>query len=99
MSSLPVVYTAEAREDLDTVYQEYERVRPGLGARFFGAVNKRVDLIEANPRMYAILYHGVRAANVHRFPHVIYYRIRSTEVEIIAVQHGRRDRSSWTSRI
>jgi toxin ParE1/3/4 len=99
MSNLPVVYTADARDDLDAIFQEYERLRPGLGARFYTAVDKRIERIEANPRLYAVLYRGVRAAKVHRFPHVIYYRIQPSQVEVIAVQHGRRAWANWTPRI
>jgi plasmid stabilization system protein ParE len=97
--SLPVIYLPEARDDIDAAYAVYEARQPGLGDPFLQAVDDRVSQIQANPAMYGSVNGDVRAAPLRRFPYVVYYRVQATQIEIIAVQHGRRSSSNWQSRV
>jgi plasmid stabilization system protein ParE len=97
--SLPVVYLADAKDDIQAVHEHYEQDQAGLGDRFAAAVQAVIARIAANPRMYAVYRRDIRAVKLHRFPHVVYYRIRTSDVLVIAVQHGRRSSRGWRDRI
>jgi plasmid stabilization system protein ParE len=94
----PVIYLAEAQADIDAAYAAYERQRPGVGSRFLDRLRERVAGISANPHLYAVLRFAVRAARVHRFPYVVYYRFEAGTVYILAVLHGGREPQVWMRR-
>ena len=96
--TLPVVYLPGARDDIDDAFVHYERQRAGLGARFADALQEHIRRIQNNPALYGVVYQDVRAALIKRFPYVVYHRIESDRILIVAVQHGRRDWSNWQSR-
>jgi plasmid stabilization system protein ParE len=97
--SLPVVYLPQAEDDIDAVYTAYEQQLVRLGDRFLEALRDRVDLIRANPKIYAIFLRDIRAAPRRRFPHVVYYRDRGADILVVAVQHGRRSTRGWSGRV
>jgi plasmid stabilization system protein ParE len=37
-------------------------------------------------------------ARTRRFTYIVYYRALNDRVEVVAVLHGRRDASTWTTR-
>ena len=97
--SVPAVYLPEAEEDVVAAQDHDERKQSGLGDQFLRAVKDRVDRIRGNPLLYGVFRRDLRAAPLHRFPYVVYYRDRGNDVLIVAVQHGRRSTRSWRGRI
>ena len=95
---LPILYLPEAAFDMDAVSIEYEQRRAGLGDQFLEAVRQRVDAIRQNPLLYGEAYPGIRAVPLRRFPYIIYYRIESTHIPVIAVRHGHDDPAIWQTR-
>lgn len=49
--------------------------------------------------MHQVVYKGARRAGPRRFPYSVYYRVHADRVEVVAVQHGRRDPDDWKSRL
>ncbi len=96
--SMPAAYLPEAEDDVDTAYAWYEQQRGGLGDQFLDALQETVDRIRANPQLYGVFRRELRAAPLKRFPYVVYYRDRGTDVLVIAVQHGRRSSRAWRGR-
>jgi plasmid stabilization system protein ParE len=96
--SVPVVYLPEAEEDVVAAHASYENRQTGLGDRFLEAVQDQVNHIRSNPQLYGIVRGDIRAAPLHGFPYVVYYRDRGTDILIIAVQHGRRSTRAWRRR-
>ncbi len=96
--SLPVVYLPEAEDDIDTAYSWYEGQRPGLGDQFLDALRDVVDRIADHPQLYGVLRRDIRAAGLRRFPYVVYYRERGSDILVVAVQHGRRSYRIWRDR-
>ena len=47
------------------------------------------------PRLGQIVWEDIRASRLRRFPYIVYYRVLSDRVEVLAVLHGRRDSSAW----
>jgi toxin ParE1/3/4 len=95
----PAIYLPEARDDIDEAYASYELRQASLGDRFLGALADRIAVIEGNPKLYGEVLPGIRAALLRKFPYVVYYRDRPTQVIIIAVRHGRDDPAIWQSRV
>jgi len=96
--SLPVVLRPEAQEDLLAAQDWYEKQRSGLGEAFTSAVEAVVERIEERPETYVVIRQGVHRAKLKRFPYVLYYRVLSDRVEVLAVLHGRRDPGTWQKR-
>jgi len=97
--TLPVAYLSEAQDDIDAAHTAYEGRSAGLGDRFLDAIREVIGRIEANPALYGVIYKDVRAAPLHRFPHVVYYRVLSDKILVLAVQHGGRRSRFWRGRI
>jgi plasmid stabilization system protein ParE len=97
--SLPLTYRPEARDDIDTAYLWYEQQRPGRGDDFLAALRELLDQIQQNPELYGVTYRRTRAAPTRQFPFVVYYRVDSDRIIVIAVQHGKRNPRHWRGRI
>jgi plasmid stabilization system protein ParE len=96
--SIPAVYLPQAEDDVAVAHATYEMQQAGLGDRFVEAVQDQVDRIRSNPQLYGVFRRDIRAAPLHKFPYVVYYRDRGTDVLVIAVQHGRRSTRAWRGR-
>ena len=88
--SVPVVYLPTAEDDIDEGFNWYEGQLTGLGDQFLAELRDTLDRIRDNPQLYAAFRRDIRAAPLHRFPYVVYYRDRGSDALVIAVQHGRR---------
>jgi plasmid stabilization system protein ParE len=97
--SLPLLLRPEADADIQVSYDELEEVQVGLGDQFVARVREVLERIEAMPRLFAVVWHDVRAVRLKKFRHVVYYIILDDRVEILAVLHGARDTSVWQSRL
>jgi hypothetical protein len=83
--SLPLVFHPAVQGEVDEAYRWYEQQRSGLGNDFLAAVEE----------VYQIIYQNVRRALPRRFPYSVFYRVHADRVEVIAVQHSRRDPRGW----
>ena len=97
--SLTIAVRPEAAEDLTATRAWYEERVAGLGERFLTAVDDFFERIRAFPEIYAVVMAGVRGGKIKRFPYIVYYRVLTDKIEILAVLHGSRDPSVWRSRI
>lgn len=96
--SLPVVLRRAASQDAEEAHDYLESQRDGLGQQFVTRLDEVIDRIGAMAKLYAIVWRNVRAARLRQFPYVVYYRIQSGHVEVLAVMHGGRSASAWKSR-
>jgi plasmid stabilization system protein ParE len=88
---------AEAETNEAAAY--YEAQREGLGQEFLREVTRTLDIASENPLLYARVHRKpLRKAPVSRFPYVIYYRIETDHLRIIAILHGRRHPRTWRRR-
>ena len=96
---LPSEYLDETVAEFADAADWYEQQRPGLGAEFSEAVLGTVDFITRHPRIFAVERRQTRSAPVAGFPlYRVYYRIRRTHVEIVAVFNTARDPRELTRR-
>ena len=97
--SLPIVLRPEAQTDLLATRDWYERQRPGLADEFADAVDRMFVRIEGMPESCAVAFQNVCRGKLRRFPYLIYYRVLSEQIEVVAVLHSSRDPQLWQSRI
>jgi plasmid stabilization system protein ParE len=96
--SLPLVFQAGARDEIDDAYEWYEQQRPGLGEELLSEAQSVLDRIGQNPEIYAPIYQSVRRGRVKRFPYAVYYSIEPERVAVIAFYHDKRDPRGWQSK-
>ena len=87
-----VVYHVGARFDVLEIVEFYEHSEgPGLADRFTTELERFIVHIVERPESYNEIRHGIRKANLGRFPHHILFRIVDDEtIEVLAVKHDRR---------
>jgi plasmid stabilization system protein ParE len=93
-----IVFRRIAGRELEDAAEYYENHKEGLGIEFLDSVKEVLQRISENPRIYAVEHNDIRAATMHRFPYVVFYRIEEMRVIILGVIHGSRDPSLWKSR-
>lgn len=91
-------FEPEAVRDISECILGYDSKVVGLGERFRKALDRRLDLLQSQPRSYAIIRGRTRATLVPKFQDVVYYRVARRKVIIMAVIHGRRHPSTWKRR-
>ena len=89
---------AARREFLGSI-DWYEARKPGLGKRFAAAVERRLDLIADDPLRWPFEEGDVRAVKVPKWKFVIYYRILTDAIVVIAIFHTSRDPQERMDRV
>ena len=89
--SLPVVYRDEVPDEINAAVAWYEQQRTGRGAEFMADLQEQLTRIANTPLLYGVLHRQVRGCPMRHFPYVVYYRVESSQIVIIAVQHGARN--------
>ena len=89
-----------AADEFTAAVRWYEEQRPGLGADFYRAVTETTALIETHPEIGtpASADHLTRRVLVSRFPYQLVYRLRPSEIVIVAVAHLKRRPGYWKNR-
>lgn len=97
--NFPLVFHPDVQGEVDEAYRWYEQQRTGLGDDLLAALDAVLLRLQTMPQVHAPIYDEVRRAFLTRFPYAVYYRIHADRVEVIAVQHTRRDPYSWQVRV
>ena len=50
---LPIIFRAEALDDLVRAFQWHEEQRPGLGAEFMAAVEAKLEQVQAGTKQFS----------------------------------------------
>jgi toxin ParE1/3/4 len=65
---------------------------------FVSELNAAISVIAEAPERWPELPNGRRRYVMRRFPFILVFRIRSKDVRVLAVQHGRRRPGYWKNR-
>ena len=76
-----------ARMDLVRASDWWAEQGEGLSDAFRADLDATFDRILKNPRLYPALVPAVRRALTRRFPYKIFYVIRSSEIQVLAIRH------------
>jgi plasmid stabilization system protein ParE len=95
-----VRFSEPASNELAEAVRWYETRRAGLGGDFFDAIVATVTLIETSPEIgQTISTDGqTRRTLVARFPYQLVYRLRPTEIVIVAIAHLKCRPGYWKNR-
>jgi plasmid stabilization system protein ParE len=88
-----------ARAELKEAIEFYEGKRPGLGGEFEVEVLAALDRIQSWPDAWSRATRRTRMCRTKRFPYVIVYAPRESEILVIAVMHGSRRPGYWKKRL
>lgn len=92
-------HPAAEAEHLDQVAY-YESQQPGLGARYFAAVDSMLKRASRTPEQFACFPNSrLRRAVLRQFKFTIIFREVSGTIEVLAVGHQRRRPGYWHARI
>ena len=88
----PLQISEAASQEVAEAVRWYEERRPGWGVRLFDAVSDVFELIEQRPEIGSPRKSrpATRQLVVRGFPYVVAYRIRSDDVYVVALAHGKR---------
>jgi plasmid stabilization system protein ParE len=89
-----------ASAELAEAVRWYESKHRGLGAEFLNEVAQTVERVATTPDAGSPLSedHKTRRLLVPRFPYQLVYRVRETELVIIAFAHVKRRPGYWNDR-
>jgi plasmid stabilization system protein ParE len=90
----------DAEAELQSAAIWYEEKRRGLGIEFVAVVDSALQSVLENPEAYAVWRpdRPYRMRSLKRFPYVVFFRIDSATVEIVAVAHAKRRPGYWLDR-
>lgn len=95
-----VVLRREAVDDLASARDWYEQRQQGLGIDFVHMADEALERIGRSPLLFGVIDdEKVRVCRLVRFPYVVYYRVLSDAIEILAVLHAHRDARAWRARL
>jgi plasmid stabilization system protein ParE len=98
MKQYKIVITPTAQKDIQTGKNWYETKQNLLGNEFIDAIESAIKKIQSNPRLFSLIYKGIRRAMVKRFPFGIYYFLKDDIINIFAVIHFSRNPKIWKQR-
>jgi len=94
----PIVFHAEAEEELQSAEEFYESLSEGLGVRFLDEVEQGLAAIAESPDMWPVLSGQIRRFLLRPFPYGLLYRALPERVLVLAVMHLHREPGYWKSR-
>jgi len=88
----PIRSSEPASDEFREAVRWYEARRAGLGGEFFDTVAETLARIEANPEIGTTISADgqTRRALLVKFPYQVVYRLRPTEIVIVAIAHLKR---------
>jgi toxin ParE1/3/4 len=96
----PFQISAPASEEFTAAIRWYETRRLGLGAEFYDAVVRTIDLIRTHPEIGTLRTGRFphRRLRVARFPYIVAYRVREHDIYVVAIAHTSRRPNYWKDR-
>jgi len=94
--SLPVVFTATARRQVERAHLWWEENRPAAPGTVLDELRVASQLVAAQPACGAVVpstrFRGVRRILLRRVDYFLYYRVapRKKQLEVLAFWHARR---------
>ena len=87
-----------AKVELIEAAQYYEGESAGLGQAFVTEVERCTDEIARHPEAGLVIRGSIRRRLIRRFPYALLYRVKPTEVRILAVMNLKRRPAYWVGR-
>lgn len=88
----------EAEKDLYEAASWYENRNNSLGMDFLDAVSSTFAKISTNPNQFPAVLRGTHRALLAKFPYGVFFIVRGSVVDVVAVFHASRNPSVWRVR-
>ena len=98
MTPKPLVVHPAALAELEAATEWYRARSERAFEGFLKEIDKTIEQIARDPSRFAPFDFGTRRALLRRFPYVIVFRQTPSQLEIVAVAHGRRRPGYWRER-
>jgi hypothetical protein len=100
---MKLILLHSAEREMMGAAERYEQETPGLGIEFLEAITSAVSLLRKQRFLGRIVAANnlpdVREYVLPRFPYSLIYRVRDTDLTVVAVSHQHRRRGYWQNRI
>lgn len=97
--TLRIAFRHAAKNEFEDAAVWYEEKRVGLGEEFIIEIDQAIARAASAPQRYPIVFGDVRRTVARRFPFSIYFRVRTDDLIVLAVFHGRRNPIVWQRRV
>ena len=95
----PIRVHPEAQREAEAAVEWYGQRSPHAAGRLVVELRSALERIQQSPNQFPPLAFNTRRKVVGRFPYVVVFRETTTEIEIVAVAHGRRRPGYWRERL
>ena len=93
-----VEFHPDAQDELEAAQEWYAARAEGLGDAFAAELTRAVDLIAERPRAWPLFQGEIRKFVLRRFPFSVFYRVRESAIQVLAVAHAKRKPGYWRGR-
>lgn len=94
-----VIFSPEARQEIEQAERYYNRLAQHLGEAFKAEIKSALPRIRSWPLSCVIERGDIRRLTLSRFPYKLLYSVESDHLYIIAVAHQHRAPDYWIDRV
>ncbi len=84
-----LIVTDDAKADLQKAYDYLETERKGLGENLLIKVGYFLEILQSNPKIYALKYKNTRQIRVKPFQYLILYKLYKDTILFFQLFHGK----------
>ena len=95
----PIRVHPEAQREAEATVEWYGQRSPHAAARLVVELRSALERIQQSPNQFPQLAFNTRRKVLGRFPYLVVFRETTSEIEIVAVAHGRRRPGYWRERL
>lgn len=95
----PIRVYPEAQLEAEAAVEWYGQRSSHAAGRFAVELRSMLERIQQGPRQFPMLAFNTRSVVLSRFPYLVVFRETKSEIEVIAVAHGRRRPGYWRERV
>ena len=85
-----IVLQEEAVLEIQAAFEWYEKQKRGLGYELLATIELCFSQVSKHPNNYTYINESYRRIKTNRFPYLIVYETKDSNVFIIAVRHAKR---------
>jgi len=95
---ISIEYHPLAYEEVTEAANFYESRQKNLGVKFLNSVEEALKMLQSNPLMWKADSIGRRKYHIKRFPFQLIYKMKESNIFILAVAHTSRRPGYWKLR-
>ncbi len=88
-------FHAKALADIEQAEAYYRDKLPALGLRFISDLEQTLIRVQTQPMLFRSVMPAIRKCRFKHFPYALLYRVKSQQIQIMAVIHLRKDPNDW----